>query len=71
MVSHLPFFLCGPAAPTVQAGPQTGPYAGDSHPDQAGHHPGPLAVRQDPQAPGPPRARVHQLWQVPAAGRVE
>lgn len=54
--------LCVPtAAPTVQAGPQAGSNAGDPHTDPARHHPGSLAVREDPQAPGPPRTRVHQL----------
>lgn len=35
-------------APAVQAGPQTGPHAGHPHPDPTSHHPGSVAVRQDP-----------------------
>lgn len=57
-------------APSVQAGPQTGPHAGHPHPDPTGHHPGSVAVRQDPQTPGPSWARVYQLWQIPATGEI-
>ena len=44
---------CCAAAHAVQAGPPTGPSAGDPHPDAAGHHQRPLAVHQDTQAARP------------------
>lgn len=59
--------LLGSASP-VQTGSPLGSSAGDSHSDPAGDHPGLVAIHQDPQAAGPPRAGVRHLRQILAAG---
>ena len=57
----------GLSAAAVQAGPAVGEAPRGPHPDPPRYHLRPLAVHQDPQAPGRPRAGVCQLRCFPEA----
>ena len=48
-------------ADAVQAGHASSEAAGSTHSDSAGDHQRPLAVREDAQAAGRIRTRVHQV----------